>query len=234
MHICECISVLPQLISILPCFQHTADLVLAFQPRITQQICKNTLLISRQKWQSPPMTSAPRIAFFFSFSFSFFISCSAPETQILTHCSRPSPPPHMWTRWHVSRKIQSYTQTWTQYDTFTVLPICRKDATMHEDTHTNKYILSYCSGDAVWHRTTLRLRRAGHLDCKEKTSLFFLLLSPPSLSALYLSLFSGLNSLLHPGTLRALCDSGDKEGDTKKQRTKEAKLTQCNRNFRHI
>lgn len=56
-------------------------------PRITQQICKNTLLISRQRWQPPPMTSAPCIPFFSPFSFSFFISCSAPETQILSHCS---------------------------------------------------------------------------------------------------------------------------------------------------
>lgn len=48
-------------------------------PRITQQICKNTLLISRQKWQLPSMTSAPCIpshpslppspSFHFHFSF---------------------------------------------------------------------------------------------------------------------------------------------------------------------
>lgn len=45
-------------------------------PRITRQICKNTLLISRQKWQPPPMTSAlhthpscPPPHFHFHFSF---------------------------------------------------------------------------------------------------------------------------------------------------------------------
>lgn len=53
-------------------------------PRITQRICKNTLLISRQRWQPLPMTSAPCTPPP-PFSFSFFISCSAPETQILSH-----------------------------------------------------------------------------------------------------------------------------------------------------
>lgn len=42
-------------------------------PRVTRQIYKNTLLISRQKSQPPPMTSAAWIP--------FFISCGAPETQ---------------------------------------------------------------------------------------------------------------------------------------------------------
>lgn len=40
-------------------------------PRVTRQIYKNTLLISRQKSQPPPMTSAAWIPFFTPFHFHF-------------------------------------------------------------------------------------------------------------------------------------------------------------------
>lgn len=59
---------------------------------------------------------------------------------------------------------------------------------------------------------------------KENLSLFLSsILSPPSPSALSESLFLGLDSQLHPGTLRALCDSGDKE----EAATKVSKHTHC-------
>lgn len=70
----------------------------------------------------------------------------------------------------------------------------------------------------------LRLRHSGHLACsrqgkkkkrKKKKNLFlflFSILSPPvAFSSLSESLFLGLDYPLHPGTLWALCDSGDKE-----------------------
>lgn len=59
--------------------------------RVTWQICKNTLLISLQEWQLPPLTSASQIpSFFFPFLFLVFISCSAPEIQIFTQSLCPS------------------------------------------------------------------------------------------------------------------------------------------------
>lgn len=71
-YVCVCISVFfPSVDLHSSCFPSAADLVQASQPRITRQICKNTILISRQKWQSPPLTSAPRIQFFFLFHFHF-------------------------------------------------------------------------------------------------------------------------------------------------------------------
>lgn len=55
-------------------------------------------------------------------------------------------------------------------------------------------------------------------------------LSPLQPSALYPSPFSGFDSLLGPGTLRALCDSGDKQVAV----TKFSKHIQCHRNLRYI
>ena len=98
----------------LPRFQSAASSRPSFPPRITRQICKNTLLISRQKWQLPSMTSAPCIpshpippspSFHFHFSFPVVhlrhkYSLTAPPL-----CSRRSllPPPRP--RWHITHTV---------------------------------------------------------------------------------------------------------------------------------
>lgn len=150
------------------------------------------------------MTSAPRIFFsFFTplFSFSFFISCSAPETAATLTCQ-----PHTHTVYE-----ESHTQTYTQHmksHTYkhgltmilchTVLWIYRKSR-KHTEEHKNKYTLNYCNDYPILHRDILRLRCASHLACRpqkrKKNKAFsplspsFLLssiLNPPLLSALYL------------------------------------------------
>lgn len=87
-------------ISILPLLQSTRqDTSPSLQSRITQQICKNILLISCQKWQQPSLTSASHIRFFlFHFHFSFpavhlryKYSLTAPPL-----CSQPSFQPSKW------------------------------------------------------------------------------------------------------------------------------------------
>lgn len=52
---------------------------------------------------------------------------------------------------------------------------------------------------------------------------------PVAYSSFSESLFSGLDFLLHPGTVRALCDSCDKEVAV----TKVSKRTQCHKNSVH-
>lgn len=223
-------------------------------PRITRQICKNTLLISRQKWQPPPMTSAPRIPFFPPrFSFSFFISCSAPETQILAHCS-PSVLPTLFPPTYVATptcQLCTHPHTHTQTHTNTVYICTVTD--IDRDSISNHVILW---GEYIRkQQTCLTTQTQVHLNllqclcyltqnhseietcwssCLQITkkkngspfSLLYSILSSPHRLQLFIeSVFSGLDSLLHPGTLRALCDSGDKEVAV----TKVSKHTQCHR-----
>lgn len=70
------------LISILPrapsSSTHWLPALLPWSGKITLQICKNTLLIFHEACQTAPLDK--HSFHFFSFHFSFFISCSAPET----------------------------------------------------------------------------------------------------------------------------------------------------------
>lgn len=135
----SCVCILPLSWSaFFPCFKVYYRSHPSQPPRKTGQICKNTLLISRQIWQCLPTTSAPDIRFF-----SFFISCSAPETQTLAIC----PPSVLQTQphWHTVY-MHSYRKDSISYLVVLFLWICRKEAKKRKQ----KYTLSYFSCNAIW------------------------------------------------------------------------------------
>lgn len=72
---CGLISILPRAPS---SSTHWLPALLPWSGKITLQICKNTLLIFHEACQTAPLDK--HSFHFFSFHFSFFISCSAPET----------------------------------------------------------------------------------------------------------------------------------------------------------
>lgn len=113
--------------------------------RVTWQICKNTLLISRQEWQLPPLTSASQIPSFPPpppFLFLVFISCSAPEIQIFTHSLCP-PLLSICTRSHIGlRESETGTEAdqifgiqvlWGGKCTNTILPVVHSSLNYLED-----------------------------------------------------------------------------------------------------
>lgn len=176
---------------------------------------------------------------FFSLSFSFFISCSAPETQILAHCSPsvlriPFPPTYVATltcQPHTYSTHSLYAKSHT--DTVNITPY-------HTVLTTYKNMKIYRSCKHAWHHKNWDIKLLQYsetekcwLSCpqiakgEKKKNLCFLssaIVNPPSPWALYLrGCFSGL---LHPGTLRALCDSVDREVTV----TEVSKHTQCRRN----
>lgn len=144
-------------------------------PRITLKICKNTLLISCQKWQPPPMTSAPCIQFFPLFIFIFhFLHCTWDKYSFTAPplCTRPSSLPPTWPQWHVTQYIgywQSQMQTWTQCNSLsTVLWIYRKAANIYKNKYKNTPEL--LQSNAIRHWISLRLN-VGHLACRWQSSL---------------------------------------------------------------
>lgn len=188
--------------------------------RIILQICKNTLLISRQKWQPPPMTSAPCIQFFFPFSFSFFISCTAPETQILSHCpplSALNPiPSHLHGHNDMSHSILDIDSHRSRHGLNIIPYLLCSEYMGKQQTYIKTQIQIHPWASAIQSYLILnQFKIECWSSCLQMTKLSLspsLPLFNPKPTITFSSLSEGLFlGLLHPATLRALCDSNDKE-----------------------